>query len=74
MSRPELNPWRRPLCEREVLAVHMWKEHSDEGGECAIYIHTDNQRCFVINHSPTGSVSQIVDHGFLGKTPENSNG
>ena len=70
MSRPALQPWECPLCKREVRAVYLWKDRSEEGGECAIYYHAHQEQCCVANHNLTVTVSQIVDHGFPGKTPE----
>ena len=70
-----LHPWVCPLCERGVEAVSMWREHTQNGGDSAIYFHADNERCFVANHRLVSTVShirEIADHreNTLAETPQ----
>lgn len=64
MMRPAPQPWACPLCERPVVSVHMWREHFNRDGKCAIYFHGDGERCFVANQqhdSKSSHIREIAD-------------
>lgn len=52
------------MCERPVHAVYMWRDHSDEGGEQAIYYHAHQEQCCIADQGITVSLSQIREHGI----------